>query len=212
VLLNHVNDYYKTLAETFRRMFWIGVHPYYLLQCHKEKGIVHFITPVQVGKIYIKHLQGWLSGITIPRYAANIEGGGGKVLLMPSGHDTFNIGNSLENKISESFATVTTWDGREFYKYEALGRATRKEFEAAVKTMDQFIGRKGVFLPKIIIVDNEGKHIETTNRTNLPVLEKIKKAERLDYEIFKNDMPLTNPADISDELEKCFNKSKYVKK
>ncbi len=38
VLLNHVNDHYRTLAETFRRMFWIGVHPYYLLQCHKEKG------------------------------------------------------------------------------------------------------------------------------------------------------------------------------
>jgi len=52
VLLNHVNDYYKTLAETFRRMFWIGIHPYYLLQCHKEKGIVHFITPIQIGKIY----------------------------------------------------------------------------------------------------------------------------------------------------------------
>ena len=212
VLLNHVNDYYKTLAETFRRMFWIGVHPYYLLQCHKEKGIVHFITPVQVGKIYIKNLQGWLSGITIPRYAANIEGGGGKVLLMPSGHDTFNLGNGLEKKISESFANVTTWDGREFYRYEALGRAKREEFKEAVKIMDDFIGRKGVFLPKIIIVNDEGKHIETTNRTNLPVLEKIKKAERLEYEILENDMPLTNPADIVDELENKFNKSKYSKK
>jgi len=212
VLLNHVNDYFKTLAETFRRMFWIGVHPYYLLQCHKEKGIVHFITPVQVGKIYIKHLQGWLSGITIPRYAANIEGGGGKVLLMPSGHDTINEGNSLEKKISESFATITTWDGREVFRYEALGRAKREEFEEAVKIMDEFIGRKGVFLPKIIIVDDEGNHIETTNRINLPVLEKIKKAERLEYEIFENDMPLTNPAEISNDLEKQFNKSKYTSK
>jgi len=107
VLLNHVNDYYKTLAETFRRMFWIGVHPYYLLQCHKEKGIVHFIVPVQIGKIYIKHLQGWISGITMPRYAANIEGGGGKVLLMPSGHDTLNIEKEIDEKISESFAIVS---------------------------------------------------------------------------------------------------------
>jgi lysine 2,3-aminomutase len=48
VLLNHVNDNLRVLAETCRRMFWIGVHPYYLLQCHKEKGILHFITPVQV--------------------------------------------------------------------------------------------------------------------------------------------------------------------
>jgi lysine 2,3-aminomutase len=212
VLLNHVNDYFVTLAETFRRMFWIGVHPYYLLQCHKEKGIVHFITPVQVGKIYIKHLQGWLSGVTIPRYAANIEGGGGKVLLMPSGHDTLNLGNNIENKISESFASVTTWDGKELIRYEALGRATRKEFENAVKTMDEFIDRKGVFLPKVIIVDNEGKHIETTNRTNLPVQAQFKKSEKLGYEIYKNGIPLTNPADISDELESKFNTSLYSEK
>ncbi len=211
VLLNHINDYYMTLAETFRRMFWIGVHPYYLLQCHKEKGIVHFITPVQVGKIYIKHLQGWLSGITIPRYAANIEGGGGKVLLMPSGHDTLNIGNNIENNISESFATVSTWDGKELFKYEALGRATREEFQDSVKIMDKFIGRKGVFLPRVIIVDNEGNHIETTNRMNLPVLKKFKKSERLGYELFENDMPLTNPADISDELERKFLLSDYSK-
>lgn len=211
VLLNHVNDYYKTLAETFRRMFWIGIHPYYLLQCHKEKGIVHFITPIQIGKIYMKHLQGWLSGVSIPKYAANVEGGGGKILLMPTGHDTLNSEDHIDTKISESYATVSTWDGKELYRYEALGRASREEFESAVKIMDTFIGRKGAFLPKVILVDPEGKHIETTNRTKLPKLEKIKKSERLEYELIENDMPLTNPADISEELDMHFNKSKYGK-
>jgi lysine 2,3-aminomutase len=211
VLLNHVNDYYKTLAETLRRMFWIGVHPYYLLQCHKEKGIVHFITPIQIGKIYIKHLQGWLSGIVVPRYAANIEGGGGKILLMPSGHDTLNIEANIEDKISESYATVSTWDGKELLRYEALGRTTQKEFENGVKIMDAFIGRKGVFLPKLIIVDSKGNHIETTNRTKLPTLEKIKKTELLGYDLFNKEMPLTNPVDIFDKLEKQFKQSKYHK-
>ncbi|MCG2810560.1 MAG: KamA family radical SAM protein [Candidatus Aminicenantes bacterium] len=211
VLLNHVNDYYKTLAETFRRMFWIGIHPYYLLQCHKEKGIVHFITPIQIGKIYMKHLQGWLSGVSIPKYAANIEGGGGKILLMPTGHDTLNIENNIDSKISESYATVSTWDGKELYRYEALGRASHQEFENAVEIMAAFIGRKGVFLPKVIIVDDEGNHIETTNRMKLPNIEKIKKSERLEYELMKNDMPLTNPVDIFAELEKQFKKSKYFK-
>jgi lysine 2,3-aminomutase len=209
VLLNHVNDYYKTLAETFRRMFWIGVHPYYLLQCHKEKGIVHFITPVQIGKIYMKHLQGWISGITIPRYAANIEGGGGKVLLMPSGHYTMNDEDEIDDKISESCATVVTWDGKTLYKYEALGRAKKEEFEKAVKIMNDFIGRKGVFLPKIIIVDENGKYVETTNRTKLPVFERFKKSELLGYEVFDKGKPLTNPAKIHDELEKKFIKSKF---
>jgi lysine 2,3-aminomutase len=209
VLLNHVNDYYKTLAETFRRMFWIGVHPYYLLQCHKEKGIVHFITPIQIGKIYMKYLQGWMSGITVPRYAVNIEGGGGKVLLMPSGHDTLNLEVQIDDKVSESTATVVTWDGKELVHYEALGRSTRKEFDDAVKIMDKFIGRKGVFVPKVIIVDKEGTIVETTNRTKLPSIDNIRKAELLEYELHDNEMPLTNPSEISDELEKQFKKSAY---
>ncbi len=211
VLLNHVNDNYKTLAETFRRMFWIGVHPYYLLQCHKEKGIVHFITPIQIGKIFMKHLQGWLSGITVPRYAVNIEGGGGKVLLMPSGHDTLNINTKIDDKISESYATVSTWDGKELYSYEALGRSTRKEFEDGVRIMESFIGRKGVFLPKLIIVDRNGRHIETTNRTKLPVIENLKKSELLGYKLYSENMPLTNPADASKEIDRNFKKSKYFK-
>ncbi len=212
VFLNHVNDYYKTLAETFRRMLWIGVHPYYLLQCHKEKGIVHFIVPIQVGKIYIKHLQGWLSGITIPRYAANIEGGGGKILLMPSGHDTLNIGVTIEDRLSESKATVYTWDNKTIVNYEALGRATREEFEEGVQIMDKFIGRKGVFLPKLIIVDEKGNHLETTNRTKLPYFEKQKKANLLGYELYNGDMPMTNPAKIANILNRQFRKSSYYRK
>lgn len=209
VLLNHVNDYYKTLAETFRRMFWIGIHPYYLLQCHKEKGIVHFITPIQIGEIYMKHLQGWMSGTTLPKYAVNIEGGGGKVLLMPSGHSSLNRGNNIDEKIQESSANVSSWDGKEIRKYEALGRSTYHEFAQGVAVMDKFIGRKGVFLPKLIVVDEHGKHLETTNRTKLPRLEKMKKSELLGYSLYSDDMPLTNPATITDELDKAFLSSVY---
>ena len=211
VLLNHVNDNYKILAETFRRMFWIGIHPYYLLQCHKEKGIAHFITAIQVGKIYMKHIQGWISGVTVPRYAANIEGGGGKVLLMPSGHDTLNVQKSIEDKISESSATVSTWDNKKIFKYEALGRATRDEYDEAVKIMDAFIGRKGVFVPRIIIVDDGGNYIETTNRTSLPYFERSKKTEILGYGLFDQELPLTNPLDIKQELDQEFKKSKLNK-
>ncbi len=212
VLLNHVNDYYKTLAETFRRMFWVGVHPYYLLQCHKEKGICHFITPVQIGELYMKHLQGWVSGVTRPSYAVNIEGGGGKVLLMPSGYDL--MGKKIfdiEKKISESFATIQTWDGKIIANYEALGRATKDEYDEAVKRMDRFIGRKGVFVPKIIIVDEKGNRIETTNRTRMPNVSCLKKTYLLNYEAVKGELPLNNPNDISDMLDKGFVKSKFSK-
>jgi lysine 2,3-aminomutase len=159
----------------------------------------------------MKYLQGWMSGITVPRYAVNIEGGGGKVLLMPSGHDTLNLEVQIDDKISESSATVVTWDGKEMVNYEALGRSTKKEFDEAVKLMDKFIGRKGVFLPKVIIVDEEGRIVETTNRTKLPAIENSRKAELLEYEMFNIEMPLTNPADIEDKLEIKFQKSKYFK-
>ncbi len=211
VFLNHVNDNFQTLAETFRRMVWVGVFPYYMLQCHKEKGIVHFIAPIQIGEIYMKHLQGWMSGISIPRYAANIEGGGGKVWLMPSGHDTLGLKVAIDDKISESYATVTTWDARTMYKYEALGRTSRKEFEEGVDIMNKFIGRKGAFLPKLIIVDEDGNHVETTNRTRLPSLEKMKKADLLGYELQHEDMPITNPALIEGFLDDLYQKSKYQK-
>lgn len=212
VLLNHINDNYRTLAETFRRMFWIGIHPYYLLQCHKEKGIVHFIVPIQVGKIFMKHLQGWISGTTVPRYASNIEGGGGKVLLMPSGHDTLNTGNNIEDRISESKATVYTWDHKKIFDYEALGRATKEEFLQAIEIMENFLGKKDAFLPKVIIVDEKGNHVETTNRSSMPSFEKSNKAILLGYELKKEEMPITNPAEIEQELDKLFEKSEFSQK
>ncbi len=59
---------------------------------------------------------------------------------------------------------------------EALGRATRQEFMEAVRIMDAFIGRPGVFLPRVILVDSMGNHLGTTNRTWLPTFEKSRKA------------------------------------
>jgi lysine 2,3-aminomutase len=147
----------------------------------------------------------------MPRYAANIEGGGGKVLLMPSGHDTLNSANPIDEKIAESFATVSTWDSKKIFKYESLGRSSQKEYLESVDIMDKFIGRKGVFLPKVIIVNEKGEHLETTNRTKLPSFEKIRKSELLGYAIGSGDKPVTNPALIKDELERIFLLSNYNK-
>jgi lysine 2,3-aminomutase len=208
VMLKHVNAYYRTLAETFRRMFWAGLHPYYLLQCHKERGIVHFITPIQVGKIFMKHLQGWISGTVRPNYAANVEGGGGKVLLMPSGHDTLNLLPDLEAKRAKPNVRVKTWDDKVITDYEALGRCTVPEFEASVRVMDEFIGRSGVYVPSLILVDSEGKSMYATN-FRLPNLDNERKSTILDYDIVGEDgFPWSNPAEISDYLDKEYAKAK----
>lgn len=204
VLLKHVNAWYRTLAETSRRMFWAGVHPYYLLQCHKEKGIVHFITPIQLGKMLMKHLQGWISGITKPTYAVNIEGGGGKVLLMPSGYNTLTFATDIEMNKWKHYAHVKTWDGKIISNYEALGRCTQKEFDESIKIMEEFIGRPDVFKPSLIITDNDGKPIKVTH-ANFPELMNDRKSELLDYDVFNNkDMPVSNPAEIRQILDDLY--------
>ncbi len=209
VLLKHVNAYFKTLAETFRRMFWVGVDPYYLLQCHKEKGLVHFITPIQIGKIYIKHLQGWMSGMYRPVFAANIEGGGGKVVLMHSGHDTMHTNTDIEDNIYDGSTNVLTWDDRLIHNYEALGRASREEFDEAIEIMEKFIGKKNCFYPCINIIDENGKYVETTFRDFMPTLNNETKTTLLGYEKQIGDMPITNPALISDKLDEEFKKSDF---
>lgn len=75
--------------------------------------------------------------------------------------------------------------------------------------MNEFIGRKGVFLPRVIIVDDQGNHLETTNRTKLPVFERSRKAELLGYELTGTDMPVTNPAKIAKELDALFRESAF---
>lgn len=47
------------------------------------------------------------------------------------------------------------------------------------------------------LIDKDGRHIETTNRTKLPIFEKLKKSEVLGYDLFDKDMILTNPTAIS---------------
>ena len=208
VLLQHVNANYRTLAETFRRMFWVGIEPYYLLQCHKEAGISHFITTIQIGKIYIKHLQGWLSGICKPIYAANLEGGGGKIILMHSGHDTLNVGIDIDSDIAEDSATINTWDDKIIDNYEALVKTTEKVYDNAMKSMTQFIGRENVFMPNMIITDDDGKYLYTSNCNELPNLINIKKARLLNYKTQTDGQPITNPFLIRNELDALFAKQK----
>jgi lysine 2,3-aminomutase len=204
VLLNHVNNNYRTLAETFRRMLWAGVEPYYLLQCHKEKGLVHFITPLEQGVQLIKNLQGWISGMARPVYAANLTGGGGKVLLMPSGHGQLNSGMFSLPIGNQHNGTMTTWDDRIIDNYEALGRASGGEYDEACRVMNEFIGRDGVFKPCLNIFDEAGDFVETTNLDMNTKMDNHSKTSLLDYIAYQEDMPLTNPKLITAELDAEF--------
>lgn len=210
VFLNHVNADFYTLAETLRRMWWAGVLPYYLLQCHNEKGLTHFITSIHLGKFLTRHLHGWISGTCRPTYSANLEGGGGKVTLTPSGYDIIDEATLIEHKISKLSVTVHTWDDKIIKGHEALGRATKEEYVNSRKVMDAFIGKPNIFKPAVIIVDENGDPVRTTRR-RLPELTNAVKADLLGYETEPDNMPLTNPVEIKDELDEEFKKSEYKK-
>jgi lysine 2,3-aminomutase len=82
VMLKGINDDSKTLEKLFRNLIKIGVKPYYLFQCDPAKGVKHFRTSVFKGIEIIKELNGKLSGIAVPKFAIDLQGGG-KVNLEP---------------------------------------------------------------------------------------------------------------------------------
>ena len=93
--------------------------------------------------------------------------------------------------------------------YEEMSRISKDEYRNAVEVMDDFIGKKGFFRPCLSIEKN-GKYIKTTN-IELPKLSKLKKVRMFGYRLLDNNLILTNPQFIADELDEEFSKSKYCK-
>lgn len=81
VLLKGVNDSEQTLARLFRAMAALRVKPYYLFQGDLVKGTSHFRTNLARGIGLMRRLSRRVSGICLPRYAVDLPGGGGKMLL-----------------------------------------------------------------------------------------------------------------------------------
>lgn len=82
VLLKNVNDNPDILEELFNRLVFLGVKPGYLFQTDLAPGTSHLRTPVDEGiKIYTE-LEKRLSGLSLPVYAVDLPGGGGKIPLI----------------------------------------------------------------------------------------------------------------------------------
>lgn len=81
VLLRGVNDSAPLLAELFHRFVTLGVKPGYLFQCDLAKGTSGFRVPLEQGLALWKSLQEQLSGLSLPVFAVDLPGGGGKFPL-----------------------------------------------------------------------------------------------------------------------------------
>ena len=213
VFLNHVNADFETLVKTSNCIWWAGAKPYYLLHCHNEEGLTHFIPPVALGQRLVMEMRGWSSGTSKPSYSINLKGGG-KIMLMPSGYHTDGHGTLLTGIDFEPFPTVFNWRKETITDYEVLGHTTEEEYANAIKVMDEFIGKPGFFKPCVNIVTDRNRPKETYLRSeniNLPCIETVDKMRIYNYAPANDrELPLTNPFQIKDKLDEGFAKSRYA--
>jgi lysine 2,3-aminomutase len=80
VLLKGVNDRAAVLAGLFRSCLDLGLSPYYLFQLDLAPGTAHFRVPLKEGLKLYRELETLLPG-TLPAYALDLPGGGGKIRL-----------------------------------------------------------------------------------------------------------------------------------
>lgn len=83
VLLKGINDDRDTILNLMRKLLTVRVKPYYLFQADLAMGTSHFWTPLQKGIEIMAGLQGFLSGIGVPKFVIDLPHGGGKIPVIP---------------------------------------------------------------------------------------------------------------------------------
>lgn len=114
VLLRGVNDSAATLADLFHRLTCLGIKPGYLFQCDLALGVASFRVPLADGLSLWKSLRERLSGLSLPEYAVDLPGGGGKFpLSVPA------LMDSIVDSGTSGTLAVRGSDGK-VYTYPAL--------------------------------------------------------------------------------------------
>jgi lysine 2,3-aminomutase len=83
VLLRGVNDNAETMLKLCHGLLKMGVRPYYLFQCDPIQGAEHLRTNAWTGVEILDKMRGHTSGLAIPTFVVDTEGGG-KVPLSPN--------------------------------------------------------------------------------------------------------------------------------
>ncbi len=79
VFLKGINDNFETLYRLFKRIYHLGIIPYYLYHCDNVKGLEHFRGDIESEKQIAQKLREALSGISCPLFVEDIENGFGKI-------------------------------------------------------------------------------------------------------------------------------------
>ncbi len=76
VFLKAVNDDEGVLEELFKKLYYIGVIPYYIYRCDYVKGLEHFVCELEHERGIMTALHKRMSGIALPQYIVDVEGTG----------------------------------------------------------------------------------------------------------------------------------------
>lgn len=79
VFLKDINDNFETLYLLFKKLYHLGIIPYYLYHCDNVKGLEHFRGDIKKEKEIAVRLRSELSGIGCPLFVEDIEDGYGKI-------------------------------------------------------------------------------------------------------------------------------------
>ena len=83
VLLRGINDTPEIMKRLMLGLLKCRVKPYYLYQADLVSGTEHFRTSVETGLEIIRHLQGHITGMAVPKYIIDAPQGGGKIPILP---------------------------------------------------------------------------------------------------------------------------------
>lgn len=112
VLLRGINDNIRTMKRLCRQLMRIRVRPYYVYQCQTLKGTRHFRTPIECGIEIMRHLQGYTSGLAVPKYILDTPYG--KIPIAPS----YVVGRE------EEYMALRTYDGKVWREHNPLQAQT----------------------------------------------------------------------------------------
>jgi lysine 2,3-aminomutase len=83
VLMKGVNDDPEVMKELVQKLLAIRVKPYYVYIPDNVKGTRHLAPSIEQGLKVMHALRGWTSGMAVPQLVVDIEGGGGKIPVLP---------------------------------------------------------------------------------------------------------------------------------
>ena len=112
VLLKGINDDEAVLEKLFHDLVYAGIKPYYLFQGDLAAGTSHFRVPLARGLEIMENLSRRMSGLSLPVYAVDLPGGGGKVRLFSG--SAVPEGGGANGDGEAGFFRIKNYEGEEY--------------------------------------------------------------------------------------------------